>query len=62
MSSRAGITPMSPDLANIDPEDVYSVTELSQNIKQFFSATPQFNNILLKGEISNFVQAASGHI
>ena len=62
MSSGAGITPISPDLVNIDPEDVYSVTELSQNIKQFFSATPQFNDILLKGEISNFVQAASGHI
>lgn len=53
---------MSPDLVNIDPADIYSVTELSQNIKQFFSATPQFNDILLKGEISNFVQAASGHI
>ena len=62
MSSGAGITPMSSDLVNIDPTDVYSVTELSQNIKQFFSATPQFNDILLKGEISNFVQAASGHI
>jgi exodeoxyribonuclease VII large subunit len=62
MSSGAGITPMSPDLVNIDPADIYSVTELSQNIKQFFSATPQFNNILLKGEITNFVQAASGHI
>jgi exodeoxyribonuclease VII large subunit len=62
MSSGAGITPKSPDLVNIDPDDIYSVTELSQNIKQFFSATPQFNDILLKGEISNFVQAASGHI
>ena len=62
MSSGAGITPMSPDLVNIDPADIYSVTELSQNIKQFFSATPQFNDILIKGEISNFVQAASGHI
>ena len=62
MSSGAGITPKSPDLVNIDPDDIYSVTELSQNIKQFFSATPQFNDILLKGELSNFVQAASGHI
>ena len=53
---------MSPDLVNIDPSDIYSVTELSQNIKQFFSATPQFNNILLKGEITNFIQAASGHV
>ena len=62
MSLGAGITPKSPDLVNIDPDDIYSVTELSQNIKQFFSVTPQFNDILLKGEISNFVQAASGHI
>jgi exodeoxyribonuclease VII large subunit len=62
MSSGAGITPLSPDLINIDRNDVYSVTELSKNIKQFFSATPLFNDILLKGEISNFVKAASGHI
>lgn len=62
MSSGARITPMSLDLIDIDPADIYSVTNLSQNIKQFFSETPQFNNILLKGEISNFAQAASGHI
>ena len=36
MSLGAGITPKSPDLVNIDPDDIYSVTELSQNIKQFF--------------------------
>jgi len=29
MSSGAGISPMSPDLVNIDPADAYSVTELS---------------------------------
>ncbi|RQW77862.1 MAG: exodeoxyribonuclease VII large subunit [Methanothrix sp.] len=62
MSSAVGIAPKNPDLANIDPDDIYSVTELSRNIKQVFSATPKFNDILLKGEISNFVQAASGHI
>ena len=47
---------------SINPADVYSVTELSQNIKQLFSATPKFNDIFLKGEISNFARAASGHI
>jgi exodeoxyribonuclease VII large subunit len=62
MSSAVGIAPKNPDLANIDPDDIYSVTELSRNIKQVFSATPKFNDILLKGEISNYVQAASGHI
>jgi exodeoxyribonuclease VII large subunit len=62
MSSEAGITPLSPDLANIDFTNVYSVTELSKDIKQFFSATPLFNDILLKGEISDFVMASSGHI
>ena len=53
---------MDPDLAKIDPDDIYSVTELSRNIKAAFSASPQFNDILLKGEISNFVRAASGHV
>jgi exodeoxyribonuclease VII large subunit len=62
MSSGTGIIQKSSDLVNIDPAVAYSVTELSQNIKQFFSATPQFNDILLKGEVSNFVRAASGHI
>ena len=65
MSPDAGITQTSTGpkgLASINPADVYSVTELSQNIKQLFSATPQFNDIFLKGEISNFARAASGHI
>lgn len=62
MSTGAGIKPTDPDLVNIDPDDVYSVTELSRNITGALSAAPQFNDILLKGEISNFVRAASGHI
>lgn len=62
MSSCLGITPIGQDLVNIDLNDVYSVTELSQDIKQLFSSTPHFNDILLKGEISNFIKAASGHI
>ena len=62
MSSCFGITPIGPDIVNIDPNDIYSVTELSQDIKQLFSATPHFNDILLKGEISNLIKAASGHI
>ncbi|MEI6104933.1 MAG: exodeoxyribonuclease VII large subunit [Methanothrix sp.] len=49
-------------LADTDSADVYSVTELSQNLKRFLSETPSFNNVRLKGEISNFVRAASGHI
>lgn len=62
MSSCLGITPIGQDLVNIDLNDVYSVTELSQDIKQLFSLTPHFNDILLKGEISNLIKAASGHI
>lgn len=62
MPSDAGIADRNRDPINVGLANVHSVTELSLNIKQFFSATPQFNDILLRGEISNFVQAASGHI
>jgi exodeoxyribonuclease VII large subunit len=62
MPSETGIASDSLDLVNIDPTAIYSVTELSQNIKQALSTNPQFNDILLKGEISNFARAASGHI
>jgi hypothetical protein len=62
MPSEAEIAENKLDLVNIDQKDISSVTELSGNIKQVLSATPQFNDILLKGEISNFVQATSGHI
>jgi exodeoxyribonuclease VII large subunit len=62
MSSGAEIAPKNPDLINIDSEDIYSVTELSQNIKQVFSTNSQFNDIVLKGEIFNFNWASSGHI
>ncbi len=62
MPSETGIAPNSLDLVNIDPTAIYSVTELSQNIKQVLSTNTQFNDILLKGEISNFAKAASGHI
>jgi len=57
MPSEAGIAQM-----NLDPADIYSVTELSQSIEQVLSSSPQFNDVLLKGEISNFIRAASGHI
>jgi exodeoxyribonuclease VII large subunit len=50
------------DLADIDYADVYSVIELSQSLKRFLSETQQFNDVRLKGEITNFVRAASGHI
>lgn len=62
MPSETGIAPNSLDLPNIDPTAIYSVTELSQNIKHVLSTNAQFNDILLKGEISNFARAASGHI
>ncbi len=62
MPSETGIASNSLGLVNIDPTTIYSVTELSQNIKHVLSANPQFNDILLKGEISNFARAASGHI
>jgi exodeoxyribonuclease VII large subunit len=50
------------DLADTDLADVYSVTELSQSLKRFLSETQQFNHVRLKGEITNFFRAASGHI
>lgn len=49
-------------LATIDLSRAYSVSELSQNIKQAFTENPRFNDILLKGEVSNFSRAASGHV
>jgi len=49
-------------LADIDPSAIYTVTEISRHIKDYFAANPQFNSLLLKGEISNFSRAASGHI
>lgn len=47
---------------NITPEHVYSVSELTQDIKQVLSSTPRFKDIVLQGEISDFKRAASGHI
>ncbi len=47
---------------NLNPADSYSVTALSQSIEQALSSSPQFNDVLLQGEISNFIRAASGHI
>ncbi|VVB69047.1 Exodeoxyribonuclease 7 large subunit [uncultured archaeon] len=47
---------------NLDPADSYSVAALSQCIEQVLSSSPQFNDVLLKGEISNLTRAASGHI
>ncbi len=50
------------DLETPDTGDVYSVSLLSQSIKRFLSETPKFNDVCLKGEITNFFRAASGHI
>lgn len=62
MSSGTEVASKSHDLANLDPTAIYSVTELSHDIKKALSSSPQFNKILLKGEVSNFARAASGHI
>lgn len=62
MPSGTEVASQSQELANLDPAMVYSVAELSQDIKKALSLDPHFNNILLKGEISNFTKAASGHI
>jgi exodeoxyribonuclease VII large subunit len=56
------IAPENLNLTNIDPTAIYTVTELSRHIKDALAAHPQFNSLLLKGEISNFSRAASGHI
>jgi exodeoxyribonuclease VII large subunit len=57
-----GINPEIADLGNVDPNDIHSVTALSQDLKQILSQTPQLNDILVKGEISNFSAPTSGHI
>lgn len=62
MPSGTEVASKNSDLVNLDPTAIYSVTELSQNIKKVLSSNPQFNNVLLKGEVSNFARAASGHI
>jgi len=62
MPSITGIAKEDLDLANVDPSAIRSVADLSRNIKNALAANPQLNNLLLKGEISNFVRAASGHI
>lgn len=40
---------------------VFSVQELTRHIKDMFAQNPLFGNISVKGEISNFRPAASGH-
>ncbi|OPY57427.1 MAG: exodeoxyribonuclease VII large subunit [Methanosaeta sp. PtaU1.Bin112] len=62
MPLETGIAPENLSIADIDPTAIYSVTELSRHIKDALAANPKFNNLLLKGEISNFSRAASGHI
>jgi len=54
MPLETGIAPENLSIADIDPTAIYSVTELSRHIKDALAANPKFNNLLLKGEISNF--------
>jgi exodeoxyribonuclease VII large subunit len=56
------IAPENTNLDSIDSGTIYSVTDLSRNIKAELSADPQFKDIFIRGEISNFAKASSGHI
>lgn len=40
---------------------IISVSELNSLVKEFFDVNPMFNNIYVKGEISNFKRHSSGH-
>jgi exodeoxyribonuclease VII large subunit len=51
-----------PAVTGIDKESAVSITQISQKIKDVLSENPQFRDIFLKGEISNFRKAVSGHI
>jgi len=62
MSSETGIIPENLDLIDIDSTAIYTVADLARHIKDTLVANPRFNGLLLKGEISNFYRAASGHI
>jgi exodeoxyribonuclease VII large subunit len=62
MPSITGVAKENLDLVDIDPNAIYSVKGLSRNIKNALAANPQLNNLILKGEISNFIRASSGHI
>ena len=50
------------ELSNLDPKNVYSIAHISRNIREILDAHPQLTNVILKGEITNFAKATSGHI
>jgi exodeoxyribonuclease VII large subunit len=62
MASADKIAENGRDLDDKVSDDIYSVTELSLSLKRFLTETQQYNDVRLKGEITNFVRAASGHI
>ena len=41
---------------------IYSVTQLTQYLKNLFAADPQLNRLRVSGEISNFKHHSSGHM
>lgn len=41
---------------------IITVSELNSYVKEFFDLNPMFNNIYVKGEISNFKHHSSGHM
>jgi exodeoxyribonuclease VII large subunit len=61
-SIEAEISQQIQDTYGIDPSEIYSITELCRDINQILSNHPKLNNVLLRGEITNFSRAASGHI
>lgn len=51
-----------PTVTGIDKENVVSVTQLSLKIKYVLAENPQFKDLTLEGEISNFRRSDKGHI
>lgn len=43
------------------PNEIYSVTQLNQEVKTILEKNPPFRNIFVRGEISNFKAHSSGH-
>ncbi len=43
-------------------EKVFSVSELTSSIKALLESKPEFRNVMVRGEISNFTAHSSGHM
>lgn len=46
----------------LGPRHIYSVSELNREIKSVIERQPEFRNVFVKGELSNFKHHSSGHM